>query len=1148
MSTVTSLGFSIFSRYDGSGVRRADNSLTRLARRVNGTNKSFSALTGSFHLLSTAAITLTPALIPITAQLLSISGGLIATTAAAGAAGGIWALALKGAIKQTATAEKTTQKLKKTLISQKATLATLKPGTRAYATELKKVQQTQTLYNASLKAFTGPQRKFVAAQSHMRAAWTNFITATSSSTLGPAGIAVNAVASAMHKLVPVVRAVAPIAYSIANAFKRWTTDGGLDRAVRVIIQYGVPGLRQFVAIGRNVITVLGTAFRRFLPVGAKVVGQIRKGSDALRKWSNGGGFFRFLNYVRANQPQVKKFFKALLDAFIHISKAMAQVAPLSLIIATGLAQLISAIPVPVLTAIWQAFVLWKAAIIGLMVIDRLVMMIRIFVKVIKATIVVFKILRFVMLTFPGAALILGITLLVTAIVLIATKTHWFQNIWKATWGFVKRIASAVWDFIMSHWKAVLKVLQFISPIAFLALHWRGAWTVMKAVFHAVVNGITSAWKHTLAFMSSIFGHTWSHIAAFGKSVWHGISQVFGQVWSHISGFFKGALNGMSKVFGGVWSHIANFGKNLWRGMSKVFGGIWSHVASFFSGELHKISNMFSKIWKSISGTGLKIWHTMSRNIGTVFSHIRDFLHGIWGSIEKAAKHTWNRIKGIIGTPIKWVINTPIADIVKVFNSVTSAVGLKGLHIGVPHVSFAQGGHVMGPGGPKDDRVPAMLSRGEYVMPAQRVKDLGVAFFEKIRGGRAPVTGGAGNANYATGGIVGPHQPGVRNTGSGASIGNAFHNVVKFGGSIFKKVKDTFGSWTRAFISHFLPHFPGKFPGGGTLIPKVLVGMGKKMMGGLIDALFGGSNSMGGGANVGKALHWAKTQVGKKYQWGGNGNPSWDCSGFMSAIESVIRGEKPHRRWATGAFPPGAPGWKRNLKSPFMIGITNAGVGHTAGTLAGVNVESSGGAGVRVGGGARGYNNPMFTSHWGFTGALGGGGGGGPARTIAKRMLAQFGWGPGQFPPLDRLWQGESGWRWNAKNPSSGAYGIPQSLPANKMASAGSDWKTNPATQIRWGLGYIKSSYGSPSNAYAKWSARNPHWYKRGGMVGSYDRGGYLPEGLSLAYNGTGRPEPVGHDMGGVHFHDCTFVGTSRKEWTDIFVKSHNEAKRKKRIG
>ncbi|UYM06258.1 aggregation-promoting factor C-terminal-like domain-containing protein [Solicola gregarius] len=84
--------------------------------------------------------------------------------------------------------------------------------------------------------------------------------------------------------------------------------------------------------------------------------------------------------------------------------------------------------------------------------------------------------------------------------------------------------------------------------------------------------------------------------------------------------------------------------------------------------------------------------------------------------------------------------------------------------------------------------------------------------------------------------------------------------------------------------------------------------------------------------------------------------------------------------------------------------------------------------------------------------------------IARSMLGEYGWGEDQFPCLDDLWIGESQWQFDAENPYSGAYGIPQALPAEKMASAGSDWETNPATQIEWGLGYIADRYGSPCAA------------------------------------------------------------------------------------
>jgi len=99
---------------------------------------------------------------------------------------------------------------------------------------------------------------------------------------------------------------------------------------------------------------------------------------------------------------------------------------------------------------------------------------------------------------------------------------------------------------------------------------------------------------------------------------------------------------------------------------------------------------------------------------------------------------------------------------------------------------------------------------------------------------------------------------------------------------------------------------------------------------------------------------------------------------------------------------------------------------------------------------------------------------GDPREIARALLAEFGFGQDQFACLDAIWSQESGWRVDADNPYSSAYGIPQALPGSKMASAGDDWETNPATQIRWGLGYIADRYGTPCSA---WGFKQGHgWY------------------------------------------------------------------------
>lgn len=99
---------------------------------------------------------------------------------------------------------------------------------------------------------------------------------------------------------------------------------------------------------------------------------------------------------------------------------------------------------------------------------------------------------------------------------------------------------------------------------------------------------------------------------------------------------------------------------------------------------------------------------------------------------------------------------------------------------------------------------------------------------------------------------------------------------------------------------------------------------------------------------------------------------------------------------------------------------------------------------------------------------------GSAQAIAYEMVMSRGWGEGEYSCLVSLWNRESGWNVYAYNASSGATGIPQALPGSKMASAGADWATNPATQITWGLGYITSRYSTPCGAWAH--SESNGWY------------------------------------------------------------------------
>jgi hypothetical protein len=95
------------------------------------------------------------------------------------------------------------------------------------------------------------------------------------------------------------------------------------------------------------------------------------------------------------------------------------------------------------------------------------------------------------------------------------------------------------------------------------------------------------------------------------------------------------------------------------------------------------------------------------------------------------------------------------------------------------------------------------------------------------------------------------------------------------------------------------------------------------------------------------------------------------------------------------------------------------------------------------------------------------------RDLGRHLAAERGWDGEQWSCLDDLWTRESDWHVHERNTSSGAYGIPQSLPADKMADAGSDWRDSAITQIRWGLSYIAATYGTPCSA---WEHSQEHGY------------------------------------------------------------------------
>ncbi|MFI6986022.1 transglycosylase SLT domain-containing protein [Embleya sp. NPDC050154] len=562
--------------------------------------------------------------------------------------------------------------------------------------------------------------------------------------------------------------------------------------------------------------------------------------------------------------------------------------------------------------------------------------------------------------------------------------------------------------------------------------------------------------------------------------------------------------------------------------------------------------------------GLIGWFTTAwDNTKRIFQGIQDFIVGVFNTVyDKAVafgtdikeslrstvdgiRSIWDGVSKAFGSPVKFVLETVWNNgLLKAWNFINDLWGGKDIAPvetgSIP--AYATGGPISGPGTATSDSILARLSNGEFVQPVTAVQHYGPAVMEGLRTRSIPREA---LTAYATGGPVSVSRGGVKD-GLPAYSWGGIVDVIKDPIGSAKGAWNSAWEWGKDRVHDGIAYARGRMADGwdktvgkwlamagnwaagnvqSPMLADMVRGVPKEVAAGIsafirgVDAQDARENGSGG-AKVAGALAWAQTQAGKPYQWGGSGNPSWDCSGFMAAIEEVILGRAPRRKWTTFDFDGSrAPaGWKQNLQAPFMIGITNNGVGHTAGTLGGVNVESRGGDGVIVGPRARGWNDPMFGMHYGLVASAGGGGGGAmPSGQLADWINAALS-ATGTPPPgsLDQWRSGmatlvgrESGGNPMAMNTTDSnairgnasrglAQVIPTTFAAFRQPGLSADI-FDPISNLAASINYIKSRYGNISAVQQANPALSPKGYALGGLAGAGE----------LAMVGERGPELVG---------------------------------------
>ncbi|WP_055563599.1 hypothetical protein [Streptomyces atriruber] len=673
---------------------------------------------------------------------------------------------------------------------------------------------------------------------------------------------------------------------------------------------------------------------------------------------------------------------------------------------------------------------------------------------------------------------------VTAIFL--TFTAIFTGNWGMAWRAIQAAGVAIWNLMRTQWQAFLNFLLavFNTFAAVFTAAFRAAWTAIQAIASTAWAAFRASFQVFLTALQNLWNTAWAAIRNIFQTITSSIIAIAAAAWNALRAGVQAFITAVTGIWNTGWTAIRTFFQTTATGIAAAASALWDRIREIFSAGSTWLRNTF---WNPVS-------NFFTKTIPAAFE-----------AGAKALGKAWDSIKALVRKPIQAVVDVVYnGGIVKLWNAVAGVFSAPRLNeFKLP--AFREGGPVSGPGSGTADSVVARLSAGEHVWTAKEVAGAGgheavAALRRRAMGGANVRTYGDSDHRFKDGGGIfgsgwGPDTgPDLVPDGIIGNIGSAIGSAVgKLKDLALGAISGPFGAAVDAMVKGAQSVIRKIVPGNDTGLEKLAVGIPAKI--GEVAKSWVSDNDVpedGGGGFI----PWAKWKDGdgtkQTYRGvvvnrrtaamlhhaekiantaftafqGSYSNSVGASAGTHSGGGAIDLG--PAKDAIVGAMrSSGFAAWRRTPAEGFSPHIHGIAVGDpTASAAAKQQVKA-----FHAGRNGLADNGPDT-----YKGGVTSGKSVAAAKATGKSLNAARGWGS-HWSALEALWTRESGWRWNADNPSSDAYGIPQALPGSKMKSAGADWKTNPATQIKWGLGYIKSRYGNPSKANSFQQSHN--WYGLG---------------------------------------------------------------------
>lgn len=629
---ITSLGFTIYSTFNSKGVKEAKNQIDGLDKKTRELNQSFNAAGGNGAKFGAILTGVAPSAIMLSGVLVGVSSAIVASSAAMGVAGGAYGAVLS-------------QTIKKTLEMQKAG-----------------------------EALSPSQVAFVNRVDAMKKAWTQFLVAHAPQTLSVARDGIDGIIAGISKLNPLIDATHPIIKKTSEAWKGWMEGDGSTRFIDTIITHGVPALDLMRQAGVNVLDVFGTGFRTIIPYGDNFAQMLLNGSEALKRWADGGGFQKFMDYVVANQGLVKEFFAALLSALQNVFKAIADMGPGMLVFVTRLLEIIAAMPTEYIKAFLFALSGLHMLTVITGIVGSLTAAFKLFGVVMDAIATAGAIIKWIgMLTTSlhylafamGLSvgwiviIIVAVAALVAAIIWIATKTTWFQDAWSWLWENIKKIAKPIIDWFVNTWETVWPIIQDTAKVVWdwIVNTWNALWAIVQDTARKVWDWISIAWGTMITSIqdiwitvSAVFMSTWDSVWNTIKSVASTVWDALKTAWEFLGGVFKEAYDGLIKpvvdAFKNVWPEVQAAVTNAWSAISYGLEKAWNFIVGLFKWAWGIIGPIVEFYWDLIVSVFTMAFNVISTIVKFGWDIIVSIFTAVWDVISATVTLGWNVVISI----------------------------------------------------------------------------------------------------------------------------------------------------------------------------------------------------------------------------------------------------------------------------------------------------------------------------------------------------------------------------------------------------------------------------------------------------------------------------------------------------------------------